>query len=140
MPDTIQRDDIKQVPLLIDLYENGFFKHTFGTFKTANLIFDIPSAYSGTKKERLLISLIIDSKSKIKSILAQEFLEGFVEEFKKIEEVFKAFYVDSKIYKGDATKLKEIRKLLNTFHVSFPEEEVIFEQKEAKILIFGLSL
>jgi ADP-ribosylation factor-like protein 8 len=140
MPETIQRDDIKQVPLLIDLYENGFFKHMFGTFKTANLIFDIPSTYSGTKRERLLISLVIDSKSKINSTLAQEFLEGFVEEFKKIEDVVKAFYVDSKIYKGDPSKLEEIRKLLNTFHISFPEEEVIFEQKEAKILIFGLSL
>ena len=65
MPENIRRDDIKQVPLLIDLYENGFFRHTFGTFKTANLIFDIPSEYSNTEKERLLISLVIDCKSKI---------------------------------------------------------------------------
>ncbi len=140
MPETIQRDDIKQVPLLIDLYENGFFKHTFGTFKTANLIFDIPSDYSKTQKEHLLISLVIDGKSKINSALAEEFLKGLVEEFKKIENVFKAFYVGSRIYKGDPTKLEEIRTLLNTFHTSFPEEKVIFEQKEAKILIFGLSL
>ncbi|MFX1305084.1 MAG: PAS domain S-box protein [Promethearchaeota archaeon] len=140
MPEKIQRDDIKQVPLLIDLYENGFFKHTFGTFKTANLIFDIPSEYSKTMKERLLISLVIDGKSEINSILAEQFLEGIVEEFKKIEDLFKAFYVDSRIYKGDPSKLEEMRKLLNTFHISFPEEEVIFEQKEAKILIFGLSM
>ena len=140
IPETIQRDDIKQVPLLIDLYESGFFKHTFGTFKTANLIFDIPSEYSKTQKERLLISLVIDGKSKIKSSLAEQFLEGIVEEFKKIEDVFKAFYVDSRVYKGDSSKLEEIRRLLNTFHFSFPEEEVIFEQKEAKILIFGLSM
>ncbi len=140
MPETIQRDDIKQVPLLIDLYENGFFKHMFGTFKTANLIFDIPSEYSKTQKEHLLISLVIDGKSKINSALAEEFLKGLVEEFKKIENVFKAFYVGSRIYKGDPTKLEEIRTLLNTFHLSFPEEKVIFEQKEAKILIFGLSL
>jgi len=140
MPETIQRDDIKQVPLTIDLYDSGFFKHMFGTFKTANLIFDIPSEYSRTKKERLLISLVIDSKSKINTALAQEFLEGFVEEFKKIEDAFKAFYVNSRVYKGDPTKLEEIRALLTTFNISFPEEEVIFEQKEAKILIFGLSM
>ena len=140
MPETIQRDDIKQVPSLIDLYNNGFFKHTFGTFKTVNLLFDIPSEYSRTKKERLLISLVIDNKKKIHSMLAQEFLEGFVEEFKKIEDVFKVFYVGSKIYKGDPTKLEEIKTLLNMFHISFPEEDVIFEQKEAKILIFGLSM
>ncbi|MHA2127759.1 MAG: PAS domain S-box protein, partial [Promethearchaeota archaeon] len=139
MPETVRREDINQVPLLIDLYENGFFKHTFGTFKTANLIFDIPSEYSNSRKERLLISLVIDSKSKIRSRLAEEYLSRLVEEIKKIEDVFKAFYVDSKIDKGDPTKLDDIRTLLNIFHTSFPEEEVIFEQKEAKILIFGLS-
>ncbi|MFW9989583.1 MAG: ADP-ribosylation factor-like protein, partial [Candidatus Odinarchaeota archaeon] len=139
-PENIQRDDIKQVPILIDLYENGFFKHTFGTFNTANLIFDISSEYSNTKKERLLISLIIDSKSKIKTAYAEEFLEKFVEEFRKIEDAYKGFYVASRIDKGDPIKLEEIKKLLNTFYTSFPEEEVIFEQKEAKVLIFGLSL
>ncbi|MFX1258687.1 MAG: ADP-ribosylation factor-like protein, partial [Promethearchaeota archaeon] len=139
VPETIERDDIKQVPLLIDLYDIGFFKHMFGTFKTANLIFEIPSEYSRTKKERLLISLVIDGKSGINTALAQKFLEGFVEDFKKIEDPFKAFYVGSRIYKGDPKKLEEIRALLNSFNISFPEEEVIFEQKEAKILIFGLS-
>ncbi|MFX1574486.1 MAG: PAS domain S-box protein [Promethearchaeota archaeon] len=140
MPEMIQRDDIEQIPLLIDLYEDGFFKHTFGNFKTANLIFEIPSEYSKTKIERLLISLVIDSKSEINTALAQEFLERLVEDFKKIEDVFKAFYISSEIYKGDPSKLEEIRVLLNTYNISFPEEEVIFEQKEAKILIFGLSM
>ncbi|MFW9970071.1 MAG: PAS domain S-box protein [Candidatus Odinarchaeota archaeon] len=139
-PETIQRDDIKQVPLLIDLYEEGFFKHTFGTFKTANLIFDIPSEYSNKEKEHLLVSIVVDGKSNINSTLAEEFLVGLVQEFKKIENAFKAFYVGSRIYKGDPAKLEEIKTLLNTFYASFPEEQVIYEQKEAKILIFGLSM
>ncbi|MFX1427670.1 MAG: ADP-ribosylation factor-like protein [Promethearchaeota archaeon] len=139
IPETIQREDINQVPLLIDIYERGFFIHTFGTFKTANLIFNIPSEYSNTGVERLLISLIVDGESKIKSTLAEEFLEGLVEEFKKIQDVFKAFYVDSMFDEGDPLKLKEIRTLLDFFYNSFPEEEVIFEQKEARVLIFGLS-
>jgi len=139
MPENIQREDIKQVPLLIDLYESGFFKHTFGTFNTANLIFDVPSKYSRTERERLLISLVVDGKSKINPTLAEEFLEGFVEEFKKIEDAFKAFYVDSKVDKGDPAKLEQIKTLLHTFYISFPEEKVIFEQKEAKILVFGLT-
>ncbi len=139
-PEAIQREDIKQVPYLIDLYDEGFFKHTFGTFKTANLLFDIPSEYSKTRKEQLLISIVIDSKSKINSNLAQDFLEGFVEDFKKIEDTYKAFYVISRIHEGDNTKLEEIKTLLKISHNSFPEEEVIFEQKEAKILIFGLSM
>ncbi|MFX0082584.1 MAG: PAS domain S-box protein [Candidatus Hodarchaeota archaeon] len=139
IPEKIQRDDLKQVPLLIDIYEKGFFIHTFGTFKTANLIFNVPSKYSNSGIERLLISLVVDGKSNIKSTLAEEFLEGLVEEFKKIEDVFKAFYVDSMFDEGDHTKLEEIRRLLNVFYISFPEEEVIFEQKEARVLIFGLS-
>ncbi|MFX0033766.1 MAG: PAS domain S-box protein, partial [Candidatus Hermodarchaeota archaeon] len=139
-PETIERDDLKQVPTLIELYEGGFFIHMFGTFKTANLLFDIPSKYSRTKKERLLISIIVDNKNKIKTTLAQELLEGFVEEFKKIKKAYKAFYVDSQVYQGDRDKLMEIKTLLNTFNTSFPEESVIFEQKEAKVLIFGLSM
>ncbi|MFX1269105.1 MAG: hypothetical protein ACFFAK_14190, partial [Promethearchaeota archaeon] len=98
VPETIERDDLKQVPTLIELYEDGFFKHMFGTFKTANLLFDIPSKYSRTKKERLLISIIVDNKNKINTTLAQELLEGFVEEFKKIKKAYKAFYVDSQFY------------------------------------------
>ncbi|MFX1584777.1 MAG: PAS domain S-box protein [Promethearchaeota archaeon] len=140
VPETIERDDLKQVPTLIELYEDGFFKHMFGTFKTANLLFDIPSKYSRTKKERLLISIIVDNKNKINTTLAQELLEGFVEEFKKIKKAYKAFYVDSQFYQGDIGKLQEIRTLLETFNTSFPEERVIFEQKEAKVLIFGLSM
>ncbi|MFW9822176.1 MAG: ADP-ribosylation factor-like protein, partial [Candidatus Thorarchaeota archaeon] len=139
LPENIQREDLKQVPLLLDIYENGFFKHTFGTFKTANISFDIPSTYSKTEKERLLISLVVDGKSKINSTLAEEFLEALVEEFTNINDVFKAFYVDSKIDKGDVAKLKEVKRLLKVFYVSFPDEEVIFEQKEARVLIFGLS-
>jgi len=140
MPENVQRDDIKQVALLINLYESGFFKHTFGTFKTANLIFEIPSEYSRTKTERLLVSLVIDGESKINTTLAEEYLEGFVEAFKKIDGAFKAFYLDSKVDKGDPKKLEEIRILLKTFHASFPEEQVIFEQKEARVLIFGLTM
>ncbi|MFX1376303.1 MAG: ADP-ribosylation factor-like protein [Promethearchaeota archaeon] len=139
IPETIQRDDIKQVPLLIDIYDSGFFIHTFGTFKTANLIFNIPSEYSKTGVERLLISLVVDGQSKIKSTSAEEFLVGIVEEFKKIEDVFKAFYVNSMFDEGDPKKLDEIKRLLSVSYSSFSEEEVIFEQKEARVLIFGLS-
>ncbi|MFX1408497.1 MAG: PAS domain S-box protein [Promethearchaeota archaeon] len=140
VPGNIERDDIRQVPTLMDIYEDGFFKHMFGTFKTANLLFEIPSKYSRIKKEQLLISIIADNKSRIDTSLAQELLEGFIEEFKKIKKAYKAFYVDSQVYQGDPSKLEEIKSLLNTFNVSFPEESVIFEQKEAKILIYGLSM
>ncbi len=124
----------------MQMYDNGFFKHMFGKFKTANLLFEIPSEYSRTKKEQLLISIIIDNKSKFNTALTQELLEGFVEEFKKIESAFKAFYLESQVYKGDIDKYNEIKRLIDTFYITFPKKDVIFEQKEAKILVFGLFL
>ncbi len=57
-PEAIQREDIKQVALLTELYDSGFFKHTFGTFTTANLLFDIPSEYSRTGKFNNLGAII----------------------------------------------------------------------------------
>jgi PAS domain S-box-containing protein/small GTP-binding protein len=140
VPESVERDDINQVPSLIEIYENGFFKHMFGTFKTANFLFDIPSEYSRTKKEHLLISIIIDNKHKFNTLLTQKLLDGFVEEFKKIESAYKAFYINSQVYKGDLNKYNEIKSLLNAFNTSFPKEDVIFEQKEAKVLVFGLFL
>ncbi len=139
-PESVDRDDLKQIPTLIDLYEKGFFKHMFGSFKTANLLFDIDSAYSRTKKERLLISIVYDNKSNLNTEQANKLLNGFVEEFKKIDDVYKAFYTNSRVYKGDKEKYEEIVQLINSFYTSFPEQEVIFEQKEAKILVFGLFL
>lgn len=139
-PESLEREDLKQIPILMDIYESGFYKHEFGTFKTANLLFEIPSEYSRIKKEKLCISLVYDSKSKINSSLTEELLRNFVNDLKKIEDLFKAFYVNSKIHKGDINKFNEIKTLLESFYSTFPEENVIFEQKEAKILIFGLSL
>ncbi|MFW9784619.1 MAG: ADP-ribosylation factor-like protein, partial [Candidatus Heimdallarchaeota archaeon] len=139
IPEAVQREDIEQVALLIDIYEKGFFIHTFGTFKTANLIFNIPSEYSKSGNERLLISLAFDNNTKFKATLVEEFLEGIAEEMTKIADVYKALYVDSMVDEGDYGKLEDIKTLLHIFYNSFPEEEVIFEQKEARVLIFGLS-
>ena len=107
-PESVDRDDLKQIPTLIDLYEGGFFKHMFGSFKTANLLFDIESEYSRTKKERLLISIVYDNKSNINTEQAHKLLSGFVEEFNKIDDAYKAFYTNSRVYKGDKKKYDEI--------------------------------
>jgi PAS domain S-box-containing protein/small GTP-binding protein len=136
-PDT---KDLIQVPTLMDLYEDGFFVHAFSTFKTVNLFFEIPSEYSRIKKERLLISLIVGKKDRVNLELTHELLDTFVQELKKIGETFKAFYLDSKIREGDPSKFQALKELFFNFYKSYPEREIIYEQKEAKILIFGLSL
>jgi PAS domain S-box-containing protein/small GTP-binding protein len=139
-PDSVEKDRLSQIPFLMQMYDNGFFKHLFGTYKTANLLFEIPSEYSRTKKEQLLISIIIDKNSKFNTVLTQKLLEGFAEEITKIKSAFKAFYLDSQVYKGDKGKYDDIKKLLDTFYITFPKKDVIFEQKEANILVFGLFL
>ena len=140
VPESIEDEELNQIPTLLELYDEGFFMHVFGGIKSANLIFEIPSKYGRGRIERLLVSVVIDSNSKFNLILTQELLLKFAEELKKIEEAYKAFYIDSRIYSGDDNKLKEIKDLLLNFFKIFPEENVIFERKDAKILIFGLSL
>ncbi len=140
VPDSVEREDLSQIPDLMDVYDSGFYKHDFNTFKTLNLLFEIPSEYSRSKKEKLCISLVYDVKSKLNLSLAEELLRNFVNEVKKIDALYKALYINSKIYKGDSNKLNEIKFLLQSFYETFPDENIIFEQKEAKILIFGLSL
>ncbi len=140
IPDSVEKDKLSQIPFLMQMYDTGFFKHLFGTFKTANLLFEIPSEYSRTNKEQLLISIIIDKKDKFNTELTQKLLEEFVKEFKKIESAFKAFYIDSQVYKGDMDKYNKVKNLLDTFYITFPKKDVIFEQKEANVLVFGLYL
>ncbi len=139
VPESVGFEEINQIPTLLELYDKGFFVHTFGSIISANLIFRINSEYGLGKTERLMISIVIDNKSKFNMTLSQELLERFAKEFKKIDGAYKAFYTTSKVYEGDTTKLTEIRELLLNFYKAIPEENIIYERKDARILIFGLS-
>ena len=130
--------EIEQITSLMDLYEKGFFVHIFGNFKSANLIFEIPSQYGRGHRELLLVSIVIDINSSINFDLSKELLEGFEKEFKKITDSFKAFYVNSDKYEGDPRKLEEVRSLFYSFYQTFPKESIVYDRKDAKILIFGL--
>ncbi|TXT59227.1 MAG: hypothetical protein BAJALOKI2v1_240055 [Promethearchaeota archaeon] len=134
------KDGLFQVPTLMELYERGFFIHMFAGFKTANLKFSVPSKYGRGKNERLMISIVIESEDKINTSLSEQLLETFVSELKKVDNVYKAFYLDSKMYQGDQDKFNQVKELFNTFFETLPKQDIIFERKEAKVLIFGLSL
>ena len=122
----------------MDLYDEGFFIHMFGSFKSANLIFEIPSVYGRGNRELLMLSIVIDISSSINFDLLKELLVSFETEFKKIYEVYKAFYINSIQFEGDKEKLEEIRHLFFTFYQTFPKESIIYDRKDAKILVFGL--
>ena len=139
-PDTLDLDALEQVPFLMQQYEKGFFIHNIGNLTTANLLFTVPSKYSRDKEEKLMISLVVEDPVKFNSSLANKTLEKFVEELSEIKNVYKAFYADSKIHSGDKSKVLDIRALMSKIHRTIPEDKIVFERKDAKVLIFGLSM
>ena len=137
-PESFDDEILKQIPPLMNLYEKGFFMHMVGGIKSANLIFDIPSKYMRGTHELLLISILV-TEGEINVNFSHELLRRLVDEFLKINDTYKAFYVNSKDYEGDSGKLKTIKNLFYTFYESFPEENILLRQREAKIFVYGLS-
>jgi small GTP-binding protein/PAS domain S-box-containing protein len=125
-------EELKQITSLMDLYDQGLFIHIFGSFKSANLIFDIPSVNDRGGRELIMLSIVIDINSNINIDLSKELLKSFETEFKKIPVAYKAFQL------GNQEKLEEIRNLFFTFYQTYPKESIIYDRKEAKILVFGL--
>ncbi len=99
----------------MDLYEEGFFVHIFGDIKSANLIFEIPSAVARGTKETLQISIVSDISSQIHLGLAKELLETFEKEMKHINNAYKAFYISKE---SDEESLKIFKEVQNLF-ISF---------------------
>ena len=137
-PESIQNRILEQIPPLMNLYDNGFFMHMVGELRSANYIFDIPSEYMRGGQELLLIS-ILSTEGEIDASLSQEILNKFVGEFKEIEDAYKAFYINSMDYKGDADKLKQVQELFSLFFNSIPEENITLKRSEAKVFVYGLS-
>ena len=138
-PEKQDDTDLDQIPALMDLYDDGFFVHIFGNYKSANFIFEIPSQHGRGNIEMLLLTILVDVNSYINFDLSKELLEGFKKEIQKIDDAYKAFYVEDKIYEKATDKLEEIKSLFYTFFSSIPEESVMYERKDAKILVFGLT-
>ena len=138
-PESQEDINLYQIPSLMDLYDDGFFVHMFGNFKSANFIFEIPSQHGRGKIEMLLITILIDVNSYINFDLSKELLEGFREAIQKIDDAYKAFYVENEIYENASIKLDEIKSLFFTFYNSIPEESIMYERRDAKILVFGLT-
>ncbi|MFX0083411.1 MAG: PAS domain S-box protein [Candidatus Hodarchaeota archaeon] len=136
-PESLKENDFDSLPALMDLYNEGFFIHTFGNYKSANYIFNIFSKKARGMTEMLLISIVFDVNNNINYNLSKELLEGFVREFENIEGVYKAFH--SNQYEDAMEKLDKVKELFFTFYNSIPEESIMYKHKDAKILVFGLS-
>ena len=138
-PESLKKSDFHYLPALMDLYNEGFFIHTFGNYKSANYIFNIPSERARGSIEMLLISIIFDINSNINYDLSKELLESFEREILNIIDVYKAFNVESEQYEDASEKFEKVKDLFLIFYNSIPEESIVYKQKDAKILVFGLS-
>ncbi|HME56404.1 MAG TPA: ADP-ribosylation factor-like protein [Candidatus Lokiarchaeia archaeon] len=137
-PETVNADDFQHIPPLMDLYREGFFYHEFNKDKSANLNIQVPSRYARGNFELLMISYLVRD-GQLNPDTAKEYLINFAEKLKQIDGAYKAFYVDSSKHAGDAQKFEEIKELFNAFYESIPAEINMFQPKQAKIFVFGIT-
>lgn len=135
-PESLNENDFYYLPALMDIYNEGFFIHTFGNYKSANYIFNIFNKEARGSIETLLISIIFDINSNINHNLSKELLEGFEKELQDIEDVCKAFYVEKKKYEDAAEKYNIVKELFFTFYNSILEKSIVYKQKDTKVLVF----
>jgi len=114
-PISLNEEDLKDIPSLMDLNAKGVFIHIFEQYKTANLLFDIYSEYARGKKENFLITIITDVNSNLKLLWAREMLESFAKDLSNIKDAYKAFDLSSRNYKGNVQKLEEIENRFFSF-------------------------
>lgn len=131
-------EEYGKIPDLMSLYKEGFFIHEFGGFKSANLIFNLPSKYARGKEEMLMVSLIA-TNDQIDPGLSREILESFKDEVLGLKDAYKAFYMGSNKHKGDPKKLAFLEELIKKYYMSIPSETMVFKPKNANIFIFGLD-
>lgn len=118
-PASLDEELIKEIPTLMEFRSKGVFIHIFEQIKSSNLFFKIPSAIARGKKEGFLISIITDVNSNLKLMFARELLESFATNLINLEDAFEAFSIDSKNFKANPTKLKEVENLFFSFFNSF---------------------
>ncbi|GAJ05748.1 unnamed protein product, partial [marine sediment metagenome] len=107
-PESLEDELLMGIPSLMELPTKGVFIHIFGKIKTANLFFKLPNPFARGLYESLLVSIITDVKSELSLMLANELLEGFAQNFTKIESAYSAFDYEPKNFEADQEKLKEI--------------------------------
>lgn len=129
---------LDHIPLLMDLYRDGFFIHEYGAIRSINLVFEIPSPLARGSAEFLLLSLIcFDKQYNLSSF--REIMEFFVNELQNIPDVYKAFHCESNKILGAKEKFYEVANLFHLFDQSLPKEKAIIKQNANKIYTYGLS-
>ena len=111
----MSQEELEKIPTLMSIPSEGFFIHTFETFKTANFFIKLPSSNARGRLEKFLISIITEINSALDLTIAKDFLEHFSHDFINLEDAYKGLDIESKGYKGDIEILNQIKNLFNSF-------------------------
>ena len=102
-------DDILSVKLatLLDTANEGFFTYSFKNMNSLNYYFTIYSEWAHSKKEHLMLSLILDTKTpKIEEGILN-LCKEFSEYLNSKKEVYTAFYINDMKFKHSRFSYKE---------------------------------
>ncbi|MHA1792721.1 MAG: ADP-ribosylation factor-like protein [Promethearchaeota archaeon] len=139
VPEQVNESITKNIPMLMNLYQEGFFIHEFGTFKSANLFFEISSKKARGGAEMLMATIVVSGEQgEINTRLTKTYLEKFAEEMNKVKNAYKGFYMGSNSQKGDEKVFENIKELFYSFYESLPDITILNPIK-ADIFVFGLS-
>jgi len=114
-PDSMSQEELDKIPSLMAIPAEGFFIHTFKTFKTANLFIKLPNPIARGRVEKFLISIITEINSALDLTIVKDFLENFSHDFRNLEDAYKGLDIESKGYKGEIEKLNQIKNLFYSF-------------------------
>jgi hypothetical protein len=128
----------KKIPILMDLYNKGFFIHEFGMTRTANMIFTVYNPSARGREDRAMLTLLsINEEYNIDLKSLKEIMECLVMNLKKDKNICKAFR-----YKKQETGLtyfSKIKDLLFRFYKALPITNFAEKSKLIKIPTYGLS-
>ncbi|MHA1292015.1 MAG: hypothetical protein ACTSQJ_05035 [Promethearchaeota archaeon] len=138
IPKSAKLISIDYIPLLMDLFKEGFFIHEFGDLKTANLIFNIYSPMARGRTELLMFSIIsYQEQYNLNLSSFKEIMEFFVYKFRKIKDLYKGFRY--KELPNACRVYKEIVDFVYSFYEFIPKDSTIIRQNFSKILVYELS-
>jgi len=121
IPEEVPFNNLKSIPKHLNLVQKDFFIYDYETFKTANLVFRVPSKMGRTDTEELMIS-VVSINEQVSPKIFQSTLKNFKEELTNIKNLHEGLYNSSK---ESATTLLEIKELLLKYYQEINDIEGI---------------
>ena len=129
---------LDNIPLLMDLFKDGFFIHEFGQLKTANVIFEVPSPLARGRYEVLMVSIVsIEDQYGLNLSSYRELIEYLANKLSNIPEIYKGLHHND--VPGGNEIFSEITNSILSFHETLPDERAVFKQHLSRLISNGLT-